>query len=438
MKKIFTVPVAAILAASLLLGGCGGQSGKTNPSDQSSSAEKEKMVLATVSDPRSKAILEMIDKKIKTYDPDNKFNVEIQMETYEVEQYKTKITTLMASNSQPDIFYTYEAGFMKPFVDGGKIYPISDTLEKDTEWKDRFQDGVFKPLSFDGKIYGIPLTKQLSVMFYNKKLFNEAGIAGAPKTYDEFLKDIDAFKKKNIIPVSLPSQRAWLAGELMQQLTNGVGGEDLYNKICDGTAKWDDPRFIEAATLFSDLVKKDSFQKGFLGMSQDEGRDQFRNEKAAMFYTISSDFEALTAEDSPVGKNLDFFMLPPVKTENGALNVGSIGNTFAISMTAKNIPAAAALIKTFSDKDMQENIAYTAKQFIVTKQKLDETKMAPLAIKFINATSDIKVLTPWFDRIFGSGEGTEFNNTAVAIAAGKDPADQMKKLQKFAEDNKNR
>ncbi|RCX10540.1 raffinose/stachyose/melibiose transport system substrate-binding protein [Anaerobacterium chartisolvens] len=438
MKRIFTVPVAVVLAASLLLVGCGKQNEQNNPSGQSASAEKKKMVLAAVSDPRSKAILEMIDNKIKTYDPDNKFNVEIQMEKYEVEQYKTKLTTLMASNSQPDIFYTYEAGFMKPFVEGGKVYPIGDELEKDAEWKNRFQDGVFKPLSFDGKIYGIPLTKQLSVMFYNKKLFNEAGIAGAPKTYDEFLEHVDAFKKKNIIPVSLPSQRAWLAGELMQQLANGVGGDALYNEICNGTAKWDDPRFIEAATIFSELVKKDAFQKGFLGMSQDEGRDQFKNEKAAMFYTISSDFEALTAQDSPVGKNLDFFMLPPVKPENGAINVGSIGNTFAISMKAKDIPAAAALMKTFSDKDMQENIAYTAKQFIVTKQNLDETKMDPLAIKFINATSDIKVLTPWFDRIFGAGEGTEFNNASVAIAGGKNPAEQMKKLQKFAEDNENR
>lgn len=443
MQKAFKILITAILGVSLL-SGCGAQQSKSSGSaaapaaSAAPAAPKVKMSLASLSGASNDPVTNLVNEKSDQFNASNKFNVEFQLEKYEGEQYKTKITTLMASNAQPDVFYTYEAGFLKPFVAGAKVYPIGDALDKDSEWKGRFVDGVFGPLTFNNKVYGVPMTKQACVMYYNKKLFNDAGIKSIPKTYNEFLSAVDTFKKMNIIPISVPMQKAWIAGQFVQQLSNGIGGDDLYNKICNGSTKWDDPRFIEAGTVFTDLIKRDAFQKGFLGMTQDEGRDLFKNEKAAMLYAISTDFAALTDPSAPVSKNVDFFLLPPIKPENNGVNVGSIGNTYAVSAKAKNIEAAVAFVKTLSDKDIQEKLAYTAKQVVATKQKLDEAKLNSLTVKLINMQSDIRTLTPWFDRIFGAGEGVEFNNTSVAIAAGKDPAEQMKKLQKFAEDNSTR
>jgi len=400
--------------------------------------QKVKILVTLLNDASNRYAFDLIAEKVKQFNANNKYNVELQLEGYENQQYKTKLTTLMISNAQPDIFRTWEAGFLKPFVDGGKVYPIGDAIDKDSEWKDRFVDGVFGPLTFNGKVYGVPSTKQMCVMFYNKKMFKDAGIDSVPKTYEEFLAAIESLKKINVIPISIPAQQAWVAGQFFQQLANGVGGVDLYKKICDGATKWNDPRFTEAATLLANLVKNNTFQKGFLGMSMNEGRDLFKNEKAAMYYMGSWDFPVLTAEDVPVTKNIDFFLLPPVKPENSGVNVGSVGTVVAVSSKTKNIDAAIAFVKSLSDKDIQEDLIYKNNQAIVTKIKLDESKLDPLTLKFSNMQSDVHTLTPWFDRIFGAGEGVEFNNAAVAIMGGKDPAEQMKILQKFAEDNKER
>ena len=81
----------------------------------------------------------------------------------------------MASNSQPDIFYTWEAGFLQPFVDGGRVYPVGEIFEADEEWQNAFPDkSVFGPLTFDGAIYAVPNVRQICVIAYNKDLLNEA------------------------------------------------------------------------------------------------------------------------------------------------------------------------------------------------------------------------------------------------------------------------
>jgi len=401
-------------------------------------SQKVKMTMIYSNSPSNKVSFDLIAEKIKQFNIDNEYNVELQLEGYESEQLKTKLTTLMVSNAQPDIFYTWEAGFLKPFVDGGKVYPIGDAINKDSEWKERFIDGVFGPLTFNGKVYGVPTTNQMCVMFYNKKLFKDAGINSVPKTYEEFLAAIESLKKINVVPISMPLQKAWIGGQLLQQFANGVGGVDLYKKICDGTTKWDDPRFIEAGTLLANLVKNNTFQKGFLGMSQNEGRDLFKNEKAAMYFMGTWDFAPLTAEGVAVAKNIDFFLFPPVKPKNSGIYVGSVGKCVSVSSNAKNIDAAVAFVKSLSDKDIQEALTYKGGETIVTKIKLDASKLNPLTVKLVNMQSDIHTLTPWFDRIFGAGQGVEFNNAAVAIMGGKDPAEQMKILQKFAEDNAER
>ena len=425
MKKVILLLMIFLLAATMAA---------------SSATPKVKMTVMSSNSPSNRVFFDLIAEQIKQFNINNEYNVELQLEGYESEQLKTKLTTLMVSDAQPDIFYTWEGGFLKPFVDGGKVYPIGDAINKDSEWKDRFVEGVFGPLTYDGKVYGVPSTTQVCVMFYNKKLFKDAGIDSVPKTYDEFLAAIESLKKINIIPITLPSQKAWIASQLMQQIANGIGGDDLYNKLLAGTTGWDDPRFVEAGRLLANLVKNNTFQKGFLGMSQDEGRDLFKNEKAAMYYMGTWDISGLTAEDVPVAKNenVDFFLLPPVKPENSGVLVGSIGNCVAVSSNAKNIDAAVAFVKSLSDKGIQEALTYKSGQVIVTKIKLDESKLNPLTVKLTSMQTDIHTLTPWFDRIFGPGQGTEFNNAAVAIAGGGDPAEQMKKLQKFAEENAKR
>ena len=58
---------------------------------------------------------------------------------------------------------------------------------------------------------------------------------------------------------------------------------DLFNGTVDGSVKWNEPRYIKAGELLLELVNMNAFQDGYLGMTYDEGRELFAQEKAAMY-----------------------------------------------------------------------------------------------------------------------------------------------------------
>ena len=76
------------------------------------------------------------------FSANNEYGVTVEFELYENEQFKTKLTTLMASNEAPDVFFTWELGYLEPFVSAGKVMSLQEALDTDAEWKGSFVDGI--------------------------------------------------------------------------------------------------------------------------------------------------------------------------------------------------------------------------------------------------------------------------------------------------------
>lgn len=440
MKKAIPFMLTLALLLGTITTGCSSSntSSASNGGAKSENGAKTVMTLSCLNGGNNQKFADLMLKQIQQFNKTNKYNVEIKQEAYSNDQYKTKITTLMASNAQPDIFMTFESGWLKPFVNGGKIYAIGDKFNADSQWNSRFKDkSVFEPLTFNNKIYAMPGIKQITVFAYNKALFEKSG-ATVPTTYDEFITACDKLKKNNITPVVIPCKEAWYAGQFLQQLSNGVGGKSLFTDISNGKVKWNDSRFIKAGNQLSDMVKKGYLPSGFLGMGPDEAFTMFNNEKVAMMYMITSGLNQVDGSSKPAYKNLGFFRMPGASVDNSSVNVGSIGQSYAISSNAKNIDAAVEFVKSLSTPDFQQSLAYDMGQVIVTDVKLDSSKETALKVKLDPLFSEVQTYTPWFDRVFGAGEGGEFNNAAVSIMGGTSAENAMKNLAQFAADNANR
>ena len=212
MKRISVVLVCFVLLASLL-SGC-------DTSDVGTGSESEKTKLkieawGIETDPNSRIIKEAVN----LFNERNS-NAVIEIEFTEQEQYKTKIATLMAANEAPDLFNTWAAGFLKPFVTSGKVYSISDDLNKDS-WKNSYINGIFAPFTFDGKIYAAPTTQTVACLFYNKEIFDQYGLK-APETYSELKNVIETLNKNGIIPFALGNKAPWV-GAMFSELVNRIG-----------------------------------------------------------------------------------------------------------------------------------------------------------------------------------------------------------------------
>ena len=104
----------------------------------------------------------------------------------EATDYETKILTSMAAGDAPDIFTTHDNTTYRYAVDK-LILPVPDDLADyiRKEAPPAIKDGMLYPLTVEGEIYAAPWNADWVCLFWNKDMFAEAGLPGAPKTIDE-------------------------------------------------------------------------------------------------------------------------------------------------------------------------------------------------------------------------------------------------------------
>ena len=131
--------------------------------------------------------------------------------------------------------------------------PDAVSAEVHAEWP----AGVASAATVGGKVYGIPNEINAYALNYNKALFAEAGIASAPKTWDE-LKDAAAKLTKKeggkVTQQGLGLINSWPAGVVhpFASLLVSNGG-DL---VIDGKPALDSKAAGETFALYEDMVKQ--------------------------------------------------------------------------------------------------------------------------------------------------------------------------------------
>ncbi len=439
MRKYFSFLMCVVLALAMVLTGCGSSSDDSSSSTAGTtadtSAEKVNIKVSCwgiETDPNSLIIKDAV----KRFNENNNVNATATVEFTEQEQYKTKITAALAANQAPDVFNTWASGFLKPFVQSGKILDLTDALDNDTEWKGRYVNGILSPLSFDNKVYAVPLTQTVVCLFYNKEIFNKYGLK-EPATYADLKNIITVLNKNGVTPFALGNKAPWVGAMYGELLANRIGGSEPFNKVYDGSGTWNDPSFIKAGKIMNELVQMNAFPKGFNALDNDPSREMFVQGKAAMHVMGSWAIQQVENKDFPTYGKLDVCKFPSIEGGTGDANnwLGQPDQSFAISAKTKNKEAALAFIKTLSDAQTQTALAEKG-NLISTNTEVDQTKLDPMAVKVATLQKDMKELFIFYDVGLGAEIGNEFNNTIQAITTGKSPEEQFKKLQTFTEQSR--
>lgn len=429
MKKFSVVLVCFALLITLLLTGCQPPTVGTGTGSEKTKLKIEAWGIET--DPNSQIIKEAV----KLFN-EKSSTAEIEIEFTEQEQFKTKIATLMAANEAPDLFNTWAAGFLKPFVTSGKVYSISDDLNKDSNWKNSYINGIFTPFTFDGKIYAAPTTQTVACLFYNKEIFDQYGLK-APETYSELKNIVETLDKNGIIPFALGNKAPWVGAMFSELVANRIGGSEPFNKVYEATGTWLDPSFIEAGKIMYELVEMNAFPEGFNALDNDPAQELFKEGKAAMLVMGSWAIQQLTNDESPLKGKVDVARFPAIEGGKGSINnwLGQPDQSFAISANCKNKEAAVEFLKTIASEEVQTKFA-EAGNLVATQISIDPAKSNPVAIKVAELQKDMEELFLFYDVALGSTIGNEYNNAIQAITAGKSPEEAFKTLQEFTEVNR--
>lgn len=98
------------------------------------------------------------------------------------DELHTKLKSAFIANEQPAIS-VMEIASIKSFANAGMIEPLENYISDEKE--SQFLPGLMDNSYVDGKLYGVPYLRSTPIFYYNKTLFDQAGITSAPTNWEE-------------------------------------------------------------------------------------------------------------------------------------------------------------------------------------------------------------------------------------------------------------
>ena len=125
--------------------------------------------------------------------------VKVQFKYLENEAFKAKLPTMLQSdNSRPSAFYSWGGGIMQAQDKAGFLKDISAEVAASEQSGEHGR----RSLQSRWKAVGVPYEVGEVAFFYNKKLFEKAGVKAEDiKTWDDFLGAVKKLKAAGITPI---------------------------------------------------------------------------------------------------------------------------------------------------------------------------------------------------------------------------------------------
>ncbi len=328
------------------------------------------------------------------------------------EEYESELLNALAEDRGPDIFSIHNTWVKKyqskltPLPDSiTMVYPVTQgSIKKEIvpesrtvksislqELKDTFVDVVGQDVILDDeKIYGLPLSVDTLAMYYNKDLFNNAGISQVPSYWNkEFLQDVKKLtkqdSKKGLIQsgVALGGSKNInrysdiLAVLMMQSGATMMSdsGQVLFNTAPNMANSINFSPGVDALRFYTDFV--DPVKESYSWNSElANSLDMFISGNLAIMFSYSYDLATIKAQAPKL--NFSVAKLPQIE---GVPPTNINFANYWIEVVSKKSPVVneAWDFVQFMTKEEQAKLYLdktkrpTALRSLVTKQKEDDT-----------------------------------------------------------------
>ncbi|HFI0703234.1 TPA: extracellular solute-binding protein [Streptococcus suis] len=337
MKKIGNF--LALFATAGLLTACSSstESGQATEGAAGGQTEISYAIWDSGQEPGLRKIADEFEKK----NPDIKINIQVS----DWDSYWTMLEAGATGGSLPDTFWMHSNEIYR-YGSNEMLLPLDDYLAKSEDAKlANFPDGLNEIYNINGKQYAMPKDFDTIGLWYNKKLFDEAGIAYPDDTWDwNKLKEVAKQLTKED-----GSQYGFGAGLSNQEgYYNFIyqnGGTVITDDLKSG---YDDPKTIEALDYYFSFVK----EKLSPAITVDKERaEAFQNGQVAMSVFGSWNLSGFTANDY-IRENADVAVLPKGPDGTRATIFNGLGH--AIAATTKHPDAAWKWVEYLSSEEAQE------------------------------------------------------------------------------------
>lgn len=200
--------------------------------------------------------------------------------------YLDKLRTSFANGDTPDVFQEYGGSRCLDYLEADALVDLKPYLdENDGEWYNTFYDSLWNQTVYEGYegIYAVPFKTYMVVMFYNKDLFEKAGLE-VPQTVDEMLAACEKFKSMDILPFQVGEKDNYRFGHFNNNLVIKTLGVDAVDKLASRELAYDSPEMISTYKTMADMVEKGYFGDNILDTDSTTENTIFKEGNVAMHY----------------------------------------------------------------------------------------------------------------------------------------------------------
>ncbi|GAB2818806.1 extracellular solute-binding protein [Streptomyces daliensis] len=147
--------------------------------------------------------------------------VTVDVDVYAWDEVDEKVASLVRSGNAPDVAQI--GGSFAGYARGEKLYSADEVLSTPTQAA--FVPSMAQAGTVGRVQYGLPFAANTRALFYNKKLFEKAGIKKPPKTWAELREDAAKLKDAGVkVPYALPLGTEDAEAETLNWMLSGGGG----------------------------------------------------------------------------------------------------------------------------------------------------------------------------------------------------------------------
>ncbi|MGW4751899.1 ABC transporter substrate-binding protein [Streptomyces chartreusis] len=305
-----------------------------------------------------------VDKKVLQPELDKfekETGIEVKLEVVPWSDLLNRILTATTSGQGPDVLNignTWSASLQAT----GALLPWNAENFGKIGGKDRFVDSALGSTGAEGKDpAAVPLYSMSYALYYNKKLFADAGISKPPATWEELVADGKKLSKGGKwglgVEGSNPSENIHHAVVFAKQ-----HGADFFT--ADGKPDFTSDKAVEGVKQFVDLMAKDKIiAPGNAEYAQNQSVSDFAKGKTAMLL-----WQSASANLKSQGMSEDAYGIAPVPVQSGTPGSGTsvnsmvMGINLAVFKNTDNLDGATKFVKFMTGDDEQKilNEAYSS------------------------------------------------------------------------------
>ena len=420
--------VAMTAGVALLAAGCSG-GGSGNTPDDSADGTTLTWWHNSNNEP-GKGYYEKVAADFEAANP----GVTVEITALAHEDMLTKLDASFQTGDTPDVYMERGGGELAAHVDAGLVQDLSDGSSEAIEKI----GGSVAGWQVDGKTYALPFSLGVVGFWYNKALFEQAGITELPATMADLVAASDKLKAAGIEPISVGAGDKWPAAHYWYYLALRHCSEQV---LTDAVTLKDfsDPCFVAAGEDLEKLIGAEPFNAGFLATPAQTGPTSasglLATRKVAM--ELAGHWEpgvmqGLTEDKQGLGADTGWFPFPSVEGGEGD-PAAALGGGDAWACSAEAPPECVDFVNYLLSDEVQIGFAEQS-MGLPTNPAATGSVADPALAELLTFRDEAPFVQLYFDTAFGENIGGAMNDAIALLFAGQaTPQDVVDATQAAAE-----